>query len=76
MIRFMPKKVQVNEEADPYLAPAPPPPLPGLAPDLLAILRQRRDRALERREAERAIRELKRARPDLYWRPTRAPLPT
>ena len=53
MMQFMPKKVRVNEEADPYLAPAPPPPLAGLAPDLLAILRRRRDRALERREAER-----------------------
>lgn len=52
MMQFMPKKVRVNEEADPYLAPAPPPPLAGLA-DLLAILRRRRDRALERREAER-----------------------
>jgi hypothetical protein len=58
----------MNEpDSDPYLTPIPERPLAGIAPDLLAVLRRRQDRALERRDAERAIRELKRARPDLYW---------
>jgi hypothetical protein len=72
MMRLIPKitpgQVHVNEEPDPYLAPAAPAELTGLAPDLAEILRRRRDRALERRDAERAMRKLKRDLPDLFFR--------
>lgn len=38
------------------------------APDLAAVLRRRRDRALLREACEASVRALKRARPDLYFR--------
>lgn len=56
---------------DPLLAPAPSPAPAGIAPDLLAVLRARRDRALAREAARRGAAEVRRERPDLFWTPPR-----
>lgn len=61
-----------EQDEDEYLRPAPAPALAGIAPDLLAVLRARRDRALAREAARRAAAEARRRRPDLFWRRTRS----
>lgn len=55
------------EETDPYLAPAEDAPGRGIASDLLAVLRARKNHALAREAARRGAADLRRERPDLFW---------
>ncbi len=57
-----------EQDNDPYLTAIPARPLAGIRPELLEVLRRRRDRALAREAAPRGVEDVKRELPQLFFR--------